>query len=337
MGSFRRTLIAFSVAGAFSVSCGGDDDSGGAQHPGGGSGGTGASGGTAGSGGAGGSSDASTGATGGAGGSAGVDAAFGGSGGVSGSGGASGGGGADGGGAAGADSSGCGLPAGTGCGGRPGPTMVEVPVAGGCSFCIDSTEVTNADYAAFLAAKGTDTSGQPAECQFNASYVPASGWPVTGQDGFPVTYVDWCDAHAYCAWANKHLCGAIAGGANAIGDFIDASKSQWYAACSKGGTQSMPYGSFYVPSNCNGYAYGAGAPVAVSSAVGCVGGYPGIHDMSGNVAEWEESCLSASPSSSCRLRGGQWNSTGGDLSCGVNSTNARNDSAGTVGFRCCAG
>lgn len=223
------------------------------------------------------------------------------------------------------------------CSGLGNPAMIEVPVAGSCPFCIDSTEVTNAQYAGFLAAKGSDTSGQPTQCAANTSFTPDGGWPATGKDDFPVTFVDWCDAYAYCAWAGKRLCGKIGGGPNAMNDFVDAQSSQWHSACSKGGTQSMPYGTFYVPSNCNGYASGLGTTVAVASKPDCVGGYPGIFDMSGNVAEWEDSCLADTPNATCRLRGGHWNSTGQDLSCGVNSSTPRNDSGPNVGFRCCAG
>src|SRR5262245_62039398 len=64
-----------------------------------------------------------------------------------------------------------------------GPTMV---LAG--RICIDSTEITNAQYSAFLTSKNGDTSGQPPECSWNATYAPASMCPFdpTGKANFPV-------------------------------------------------------------------------------------------------------------------------------------------------------
>ena len=49
-----------------------------------------------------------------------------------------------------------------GCPTGRGPTMIAVGTYG-----IDSTEVTQSQYAAFLAAKAGDTSGQPSQCQWN--------------------------------------------------------------------------------------------------------------------------------------------------------------------------
>ena len=37
-------------------------------------------------------------------------------------------------------------------------------------FCIDSTEVTQAQYAEFLIAKGSDLTGQPADCFNNLNF-----------------------------------------------------------------------------------------------------------------------------------------------------------------------
>jgi hypothetical protein len=62
--------------------------------------------------------------------------------------------------------------------GLSGPRLVAV---GG--FCIDSTEVTNAHYAQFLAAKGSDTSGQNAVCSLNQTYEPSAYWPAPTNEG----------------------------------------------------------------------------------------------------------------------------------------------------------
>src|SRR5439155_13431616 len=62
------------------------------------------------------------------------------------------------------------------------------------AYNIDATEVTVGQYAAFLTAKGSDTSGQAAYCSWNTTYVPAADWPRTVENyDMPVAWVDWCD------------------------------------------------------------------------------------------------------------------------------------------------
>ncbi len=284
----------------------GGGSAGGTSGTGGGTGGTAATGGTAGT-----NAGGATGATGGA---------------PSGGGSPSGGGGTGGAGATG----------GSGCPGTAGPTMVQVP--GG--YCIDSTEVTNAQYAAFVAA-AVSTGGQDAWCTWNTTFTPSGGWPGTGKDGYPVAYVDWCDAYAFCKWAGKRLCGKIGGGANAFGDYANPTASQWYASCSAGGTRTYPYGSAYQGTTCNGADYPGSASISAGSATGCEGGYPGIFDLSGNVWEWEDSCKGTTGNGDyCRLRGGSFLNVdvAPFLACGSNMPDYyRSNQYGHVGFRCCSG
>jgi sulfatase modifying factor 1 len=220
-----------------------------------------------------------------------------------------------------------------GCPGTGGPAMVETPLG----FCVDSTEVTNAEYAAFLTAVGTDVTGQDAWCSWNASYTPSSGWPATNADA-PVVYVDWCDAFAFCKWAGKRLCGQIGGGPNAFTAYADAKKSQWQAACTAGGAQTFPYGSTYDGKACNGFDYGAGKLVTAGIAT-CTGGYPGLFDMSGNANEWEDSCDGQTGATDhCRFRGGSYEYKNPYLMCsggGGPINEVRNVTDKTIGFRCC--
>lgn len=222
----------------------------------------------------------------------------------------------------------------------PGPALVEVPAPNGSTYCIDSTEVTNGQYAAFLAAKGNDSSGQDAWCSWNTSYVPNDGWP-TARDDFPVISVDWCDAFAYCHWAGKSLCGKIGGGPNLPADTAYAPLDAWYNACSQGGTRTYPYGNGYEPATCNGADNFADPDTAGATAVGakaaCAGGYNGLVDMSGNLAEWEDSCTdSAGPDDICRLRGGAFINSDSDLRCDMIGSTYRNYWYHFAGIRCCA-
>src|SRR6185437_14237679 len=102
-----------------------------------------------------------------------------------------------------------------------------------------------------------------------------------------------------------------------------------------------PYDAAYSASTCNGLEYGAGATVAESSAADCVGGFVGLVNMSGNVAEWENACSGQNGASdACATRGGSFESDAGGLRCDSAQssgpiTQARSYSGPDVGFRCC--
>lgn len=206
-----------------------------------------------------------------------------------------------------------------------GPTMANVG-----AYYVDSTEVTVGQYKKFLAAKAGDTSGQTAVCAWNtAFYVEASG-PLEA-DNMPIAKVDWCDATAFCSWADKRLCGAIAGGAIPPADFFDQTKSQWYRACA--GEQGAAH-----PSNvdeCNS-KNGNGDVAPVATFPGCEGRTPGAFDLEGNVAEWVDSCDGTTgETDNCSLAGG--NVIDSQSYCDETyDNNPRNKVAYTFGFRCCS-
>lgn len=224
----------------------------------------------------------------------------------------------------------------SGCPGAAGPRGVRIGGDGG--YCIDSTEVAVKHYRAFLAARAGDTSGQPAVCSWNTSFAPGSGGlPGPENDDEPVRSVDFCDAVAFCAWAGKRVCGAVGGGGLAFADLANASRSQWFRACSHNGDglHSLPYGQSYEESSCNGPERDAGV-APVGSLPGCEGGYPGLFDMAGNVREWEDACDDgAGPTRRCLVRGGAFYDIRSTLECSNQQLVEVSEENLGFGFRCC--
>ena len=154
----------------------------------------------------------------------------------------------------------------------------------------------------------------------------------------PVVSVDYCDAEAYCATQGKRLCGRVGGTLNDPGDNANAAASEWYAACSGPTETDYPYGDSASASKCNasGYAPSDMGPRDVTTMSECEGGYGGIFNMSGNVAEWEWSCSSSSSNATCSTRGGSFYDGPYEVRCSGTISRSRQDAADDVGFRCCA-
>jgi len=229
-----------------------------------------------------------------------------------------------------------------------GPTMVlaRTPTR---MICIDTTEVTEAQYQLFLLDKDLDTSGQGPECSdWNVVYAPDPMCPFdpSGHATFPVNGIDWCDATAFCKWAGKRLCGGAAdGGPISTGtksDLARADVSEWASACTHGGSQTYPYNAPFNGQACNGGEHlMPPSKLPVGTMPGCEGGFPGIFDMVGNVHEWQNACYSVaggppSRTDHCWFTGGSYH----DLNdaCGTAYDEPRDyvDDQCDIGFRCCA-
>lgn len=154
----------------------------------------------------------------------------------------------------------------------------------------------------------------------------------------PQTCVDWCDAKAYCLAQGKRLCGPIGNSQLGPGDLFKYQFNSWYAACSADDTRSHPYGAF-VAGKCNDVTANVGMIAGTPFKSGsCVGGLPSLHDMSGNAAEWIDSCSQyAGPNDQCFVMGGSYkDSDSTKLSCKGSASSSRNNaSMAHIGFRCC--
>jgi formylglycine-generating enzyme len=218
-----------------------------------------------------------------------------------------------------------------GCPGHGGPSAVRVTRPGG-SFCIDATEVTVAQYRAFVSAGG-GASPDPACNGADAGAPPPACEPLSpGKDAYPVTCVTWCQASAFCAWAGKRLCGRIGGGAGAVDAENDPSQSEWMYACTGGTTNAYPYGPSFDATKCN---TNGSATIPAGSLATCQGGFPGVFDLSGNVEEWVDACQV----DSCLARGGEFGAVAADVACTTaiaTMLEFRTAAENFRGFRCCS-
>jgi sulfatase modifying factor 1 len=216
-------------------------------------------------------------------------------------------------------------------------------------FCIDSTEVTEGQYLAFLNDPNvsvTDPSLQPTDvCGWNNTFVPndldsecsvmSVAFAPEMHPNYPVHCINWCDAYAFCRWAGKHLCGNVDGG-------TAGTINEWLYACSRNGDRLYPYGAAYMPTVCNGADYGAGIVLDVGQLTGCVETWDGggVYDLSGNVREWEDvECESAGGNGQddgCPTGGGDYASDSADLECNMPGNDPRYYCEPLRGFRCCS-
>ncbi|HEY4185576.1 MAG TPA: SUMF1/EgtB/PvdO family nonheme iron enzyme [Polyangia bacterium] len=240
-----------------------------------------------------------------------------------------------------------------------GPALVRVPWNDGVAFCVDSTEVTNAQYQDFLTAAAAAPPTQSARCAWNSSFAPQTTAPgcttfdPTGHGSYPVGCVDWCDADAYCRSVGKYLCRAGSLDGSNPGPVTNPTSpdgSQWIIACTNDGKLTYPYGTEGMQGLCvdKKFVSTIAGVQPVMSAPQCVGGVAGVYDMSGNVSEWQDNCVTAATSADgqgdeCDTYGGAQSSDYSDTSCAA-ATSATDTSAhfsraqiaADNGFRCCA-
>jgi len=133
------------------------------------------------------------------------------------------------------------------------------------AFWIDQTEVTNGQYALCVA------DGACQEPHSSASKTRISYYGNPEFKDYPVTYVDWYMAEAYCAWAGRRL----------------PSEAEWEKTARGTDERLYPWGDEIdsTLANYGGYSRENSDTTAVGSYPNGASPY-GALDMAGNVWEW---------------------------------------------------
>jgi sulfatase modifying factor 1 len=218
-------------------------------------------------------------------------------------------------------------------------SMVPITRANGYSFCIDSREVTNEQYAAFLEAPASPTDEH---CDAGIALTPMARWPADpGRERHPVTAVTWCQAQAFCSAYGKRLCGGEQGEVLTFDETnneeLKRAETEMWTACTKDGAQTYAYGNEGEVGRCVDSPLWPDDLEAADAETRCEGGYPGVFHLQGNAREWEAGCRWLTLGEGligayCSVRG-----DGCEFDEGyVGNGEGPNDWSEYFGFRCCA-
>ena len=220
------------------------------------------------------------------------------------------------------------------------------------AYNIGKYEVTNAEYAQFLNAKGASNSNgifNSNMASYGITQTGSSGsfsYNVTsGFENKPVVYVSWYDAARFTNWlGNGQGGGDMEDGAytlsgntgivtvNSSANVYLPSEDEWYkAAYYNGDTASYslyPNGENSITTADANYDFS----VFGSTDVGTYAGDPsfyGTFDQGGNVWEWNDAVIGSSRG----LRGGSWDIDDSALASSYRFTNGPSSELNYIGFR----
>jgi serine/threonine-protein kinase len=206
------------------------------------------------------------------------------------------------------------------------------------AFWIDQTEVTNAQFAAFLNDWGLQVEeGYPwmeVEQMENAQveYIGGTFRPEAGKADHPVVEVSWNGSNAYCRWAGARL----------------PTEAEWEYAARGPENRLYPWGSEGPTCDLSHFGGCGDYSVPVASLPDAGASWVGARDMAGNVWEWtadhygpypeEAQTNPTGPGSGERMvaRGGSFSSGPDMIHTAYRYTSGRTHCVPNVGFRCAA-
>lgn len=189
------------------------------------------------------------------------------------------------------------------------------------TFYMDKYEVTNMEFARFVAGTGYVTEAERAG--------DSTTWRTyaEGKERHPVVEVSWADAQAYCRWAGKRL----------------PTEAEWEKAARGSEGLTYPWGNDWEPGRANSREAGLRGTTVVGSFPEGVSPY-GLFDMAGNVWEWTADWYQAYPGSDYQseyfgqkfkvIRGGDWFSEKSRVRAARRSCTSVEATNDNLGFRC---
>ena len=144
-----------------------------------------------------------------------------------------------------------------------------------------------------------------------------SNWSTAGREDYPMNYVEWSRADAFCKWAGGRL----------------PTQDEWYAEASWGGRREFPWGPSMPTCSTGGFA---------NKHIGCETGtwhvctkpaghsVTGICDLLGNVGEWTSTKLDGG----YVVRGGPYFEMTGAARLSPKSQHTEGGASAHTGFRC---
>ena len=155
------------------------------------------------------------------------------------------------------------------------------------AFSMSKYEITIQQYVYFLNSQGKDSHYYSEMSDTTYCGITKNGdgdYSVSsGRGAYPVVYVSWYDAKAYCDWLT----------ANTEDTYRLPTEAEWeYAAVGNGGHRQYPWGDTWQQTYCNWYDDSGSGSIDGYAYIAPVGSYEngkspfGLYDMAGNVWEW---------------------------------------------------